>query len=286
MAHPIPVSATVSPGHAPLDALALDLFLVTQDGRIEKEVGRFPVLGGVAQVESMTLPDPRLRWALRVTDLAAAVPVYRSGPLLALPGGPRRFPVGDRIRVHRGGGALALDAGDGAPQALIDHLREGLGPRWTLRGVDLGADPEGRYVVTLHARFAPLPFATIELTYRRAFRIAPSLDPGRSRRVAVAWPQGPAQPPSLPVPGLMDELDGVMAGGVEAQMTAMGTHIGWLMLAASGITDLVPQTVSLTSLDVRDGVTEVDARISLCAGALAGGIRVFDPAAAVVEPVG
>ncbi len=69
-------------------------------------------------------------------------------------------------------------------------------------------------------------------------------------------------------------------------MSAMAFHIGFLMLVASGVTDLTPQTVSLTALQIRETVSEVDASVSLVSGAVNGGIRVFDPAPVVFDPTG
>ena len=174
MAHPIPVSATVQAGQAPLDDLRLDLFMVTQDGTIAKAVGSFPVVAGVAEVPDVPLADPALKWAIRITDARLGAPVYRSGPLARLPGGPRRFPVPDHIRIHRGGGHLGLDAPDGAPQVLIDFVRDHLPPHFSMRGLDMEADAQGRYVLTFRGRYAPLPFGQADLEYRRRFRTAPA----------------------------------------------------------------------------------------------------------------
>jgi hypothetical protein len=286
MAIRIPVAATWSPGFGPLDALALDLFHVAPDGAVAKEAGRFAVVGGVAEVPAGPVADPALRWAIRLVDLRLSVPVYRSGPLRALPGGPRSHIFGDRVRIHRGGGNLGLDAPDGAPQVLVDHVRDHLPPGFAMSRLDLTADAEGRYVVTFHGRYRPAPVVTVALAYRRAFRIAPGLDPGRPRRVAVAWPQGPPSVtgPAALVPALR-ALDEVLAAGIEAQMAAMGLHIGWLMLLAEGVTDLTPQTVSLTELRLAPRSDEVDAFVALVAGAVTGGIRVFDPEPPVLEPV-
>jgi hypothetical protein len=123
----------------------------------------------------------------------------------------------------------------------------------------------------------------VDLDYRRAFAIAPGIDPGRPRRVAVAWPQGPGTSVPAVLQPAIQSLDGVLAGGVEAQMSAMAFHIGFLMLVAAGVTDLTPQTVSLTALAVRQTVGEVDAGVSLVSGAVNGVIRVFDPAPVVFE---
>lgn len=280
----IPVQASVSPGFPALDALALDLLQVAQDGTVAKELGRFPVAGGAAEVPDVPLADPALRWAIRIVDTALSVPVYRSGPLGFLPGGPRSHIFGDRIRIHRGGGNLGLDAPDGAPQVLTDVVRDNLPAGFALDGIDLAADPQGRYVLTFRGRYRPLPVVSVTLEYRRGFAVAPGIDPGRPRRVAVAWPQGPATgvPPAL-FPAI-DALDGVLAAGVEAQMSAMAFHIGFLMLLASGVTDLTPQTVSLTAIRISPRGDEVDAGVSLVAGAVNGGIRAFDPVPVVLEP--
>jgi len=273
----IPIQATASPGFPALDALALDLLQVTQDGSVAKELGRFPVTGGAAEVPDVPLADPSLRWAIRIVDTALGVPVYRSGPLGFLPGGARSHIFGDTIRIHRGGGNLGLDAPDGAPQVLIDFVRDNLPSGFELAGIDFGADPQGRYVLTFRGRYRPLPIVSVTLAYRRGFAIAPGIDPGRPRRVAVAWPQGPGSSvPAVLQPAIL-ALDGVLAAGVEAQMSAMAFHIGFLMLLAEGVTDLTPQTVSLTALQIRETISEVDASVSLVSGAVNGGIRVFDP---------
>ena len=186
------VQATASPGFPALDALALDLMMVTQDGNIAKELGRFPVTGGAAEVPGRAagrpgaaLGDPDRRHGPRRARLplrAAGVPARRP---------PRSRIFGDRIRIHRGGGNLGLDAPDGAPQVLIDFVRDNLPHGFQLQGIDVAADPQGRYQSSRsRGRYRPLPVASVDLEYRRGFAIAPGLDPGRPRRVAVAWPQG------------------------------------------------------------------------------------------------
>ena len=282
MAHPIPVQATVSSGYAPLDSLVLDLMWVTQDGRVAKELGRYPVTGGVAEIPDLPLPDPQLRWAIRISDLAAGVPVYRSGPLGRLPG-PRRFPIdADRVRIHRGGGSLGFDEGDGVPEALVQYVRDHLPPGWIFGGLDLGVDAAGRYRLTFHGRWHLLPIADVAVAYRRSFGIAPSFDAGTPRKVAVAFPQGPWDAPPVPLRPVFLDLDRVLAAGIEAQMTAMGFHIGLLMLLADGVTDFTPQTVSLTSIALEQRTSGLDALVVLTSGALAGGIRVFDPSPPIV----
>lgn len=283
MAHPIPVQATVTPGYALLDSLVLDLMWVTQDGRIAKDIGRYPVTGGVAEIPDLPLPDPQLRWAIRISDLAAGVPVYRSGPLGRLPGGGGRFPLPDHVRIHRGGGSLSFDEGDGAPEALVQYVRDHLPHGWTFGGLDLGADSAGRYRLTFHGRWHLLPFADVAVAYRRSFGIAPSFDAGTPRKVAVAFPQGPWDAPPIPLRPIFQDLDRVLAAGVEAQMSAMGFHIGALMLYASGITDFTPQTVSLTSIALEQHTSGLDALVVLTSGALAGGLRIFDPSPPIFE---
>ncbi len=158
MAHPIPVSATVQSGQAPLDDLRLDLFMVTQDGTIAKAVGSFPVAAGAAEVPEIPLADPALRWG---------------------------------IRIHRGGGHLGLDAPDGAPQALIDFVRDHVPSHFSMERLDMGADAQGRYVLTFHGRYAPLPFGQAQVEYRRAFGIAPGVaDAARRRRHGLHAPDG------------------------------------------------------------------------------------------------
>jgi hypothetical protein len=215
-------------------------------------------------------------------DTALAVPVYRSGPLGFLPGGPRSHIFGDRIRLHRGGGNLGLDSPDGAPQVLVDHVRDNLPHGFRLEGIDMGADAGGRYTLTFRGRYRPLPVLDVALTYRRA--IAPGIDAGRPRRVAVAWPQGPGSGVPSALRPAIDDLDRVLAAAIEAQMSAMAFHIGFLMLVAEGVTDLTPQTVSLTAIRISPRGDEVDAGVSLVSGAVTGGIRVFDPVPVVLEP--
>jgi hypothetical protein len=179
--------------------------MVTQDGSVAKELGRFPVTGGAAEVPDVPLADPALRWAIRIVDTVLSVPVCRSGPLGTLPGGPRSHIFGDRIRLHRGGGFLGLDAPDGAPQVLIDYVRDNLPQAFQLAGIDLGADAQGRYVLTFRGRYRPLPVVSVDLEYRRGFAVAPGIDAGRPRRVAVACRRARARasrrrcsPPSTP----------------------------------------------------------------------------------------
>ena len=283
MAHPIPVQATVSSGYAPLDSLVLDLMWVTQDGRVAKELGRYPVTGGVAEIPDLPLPDPQLRWAIRISDLAAGVPVYRSGAARAA-AGPPPLPDRRRPRAHppwrreprlrrgrrrpRGAGAVRPRP----PAARVDIRR----PR------PRGSTRPGRYRLTFHGRWHLLPIADVAVAYRRSFGIAPSFDAGTPRKVAVAFPQGPWDAPPVPLRPVFLDLDRVLAAGIEAQMTAMGFHIGLLMLLAEGVTDFTPQTVSLTSIALEQRTSGLDALVVLTSGALAGGIRVFDPSPPIV----
>ena len=85
---------------------------------------------------------------------------------------------------------------------------------------------------------------------------------------------------------LLQKFARLTLGTNNLDMSAMAFHIGWLMLLAGGITDLTPQTVSLTSIQLAQTSTEVGATVSLVSGAVAGGIRVFDPVPVVFEPTG
>jgi hypothetical protein len=88
MSHAIPVSASSHDPSQPVGDLIAELFWVTADGRIEKEVGRVPVQNGVAIVEDTSLPTG-LSWAIRIQRSATPGAVFRSGPLRRLPGPPR-----------------------------------------------------------------------------------------------------------------------------------------------------------------------------------------------------
>lgn len=186
----IPVQATHSSFAAPPDLIA-EVFWVTTDGSVARDLGLAPVVGGVATMDLPPRPQ-HLRWAVRLRDPASAGAVYRSGPLARLPGRGRGPLSGGTIRVHRGVGILGLDSGDGAEGVLREQLRTTMPRPADFVGVELGSDQEGRYVLTLHGRVR-VAGLTLSFAYRRALRMAGALDPGRPARTVVAWPEGPAR---------------------------------------------------------------------------------------------
>ena len=233
----------------------------------------------------MPLADPALRWAIRIVDTALAVPVYRSGPLGFLPGGPRSRIFGDRIRIHRGGGNLGLDAPDGAPQVLIDFVRDNLPHGVRSSGHRRRGRPAGPLRPDVPG---PLPAAAGGVGRPRV--------PPRVRHRAGHRP-GPAAPRGGRVAA--GARHGRPAGAAARHRRARrgagrgrrGADVGdglphRLAHAAGGgrhRPDARRRCRSPPSRSAESG-SEVDATVALVSGAVNGGIRVFEPVPVVFEP--
>jgi hypothetical protein len=275
MAAVIPVSVSSAPSAPPLAGMIAELFWVSTDGQIVRELGRAPVVDGVATIDVPPRPQG-LRWAVRIRDDVTGSAAYRSGPLGRLPSGGRGPMSGGTIRIHRGGGILGLDSLDGAESLLRERLAATLPRPLRFGGVELGSDAEGRYVLTLSGRME-IAGQRLAFEYRRAFRLAGGLDPGRPARAVVAWPEGPVRI-GWPLRPFAEVLDAVLAAAVEAQLSASALHVAHLMCFADNA-GFVPTTASLTRLEIfpPDTFPGVDAKITLCAGAIVGAFVVPEP---------
>jgi hypothetical protein len=269
MAVVIPVSVSSAPSAPPLSGLVAELFWVSADGRIASDLGGAPVIDGVATIDVPPRPQG-LRWAIRIRDDPTGSAAYRSGPLGRLPSGGRGPMSGGTIRIHRGGGVVGLDSLDGAESLLRERVRAMLPRPLRFAALELGSDAEGRYVLTLSGRME-LAGMRLAFEYRRAFRVAGALDPGRPARAAVAWPEGPARGADGPLRRFAGALDAVLAAAIEAQLGASAIHLAHLMCFADGV-GFAPATASLTRLEIfpPDTFPGVDAKITLCAGAIVG----------------
>lgn len=276
MAVAIPVSVSSAPSAPLLAGLVAELFWVSTDGQIARELGRAPVVDGVATIDLPPRPQG-LRWAVRIRDDVTGSAAYRSGPLARLPSLGRGPLSGGTIRIHRGGGVFGIDSPDGAESLLRERLRATLPRPLRFSAVELGSDTEGRYVLTLSGRIE-VAGLRLAFEYRRAFRLAGGLDPGRPARAVVAWPEGPARGAGGPLRQFAGAIDAALAAAVEAQLSASALHTAHLMCFADGA-GFAPTTASVTRLEVfpPDTFPGVDARITNCAGAIVGAFVVPEP---------
>jgi hypothetical protein len=279
MAMTIPITVRSYPGLPPTGDLVGDVFAVTQDGVLVRELDRFPIVNGAGVYNGPALPSTALRWGVRIRDYGAGGgALFRSGPLRRLPGrGP--FPgLSTRISIFRTGGTLTLDEGDGLPEVLLEHIRAGLVPPMEFAGAVLGVDDEGRYQVTVRGRLE-IADRLIPFTYRRDLRLTGGLEPGRSRQAGVAQPEGVAQIRGANVRPYAAALDAEIVAAAEEQLVEVAFHITRFSGPAQGL-DFAPTTVSITSLQVRRLGTRppfVYATLAIAAGAVTGGVVPQNP---------
>lgn len=281
MARSIPVVTDNSEFHPPLAGLRLELFWVTADGRVQKDVGVVSVEAGVAVWEGpLAPPDAALRWALRIRDGAGA-PVFRSGPLPALPGPGRTRLLDTRIALWRGGGHLDLDSLDGAASLLRTRIRERLPAPIAVDAIDLGTDTSGRYVIGVRGRVR-IAGLRVSFDHRRPLRLQGSLDPGRPDRVVVAAPVGGSGLDIAALGALREALDEAITASAEEQLAAMARHIAALAMTV-GDAGFTATTVSVGVLRVGPPSTasRTPAFIELCGGAVLGTALPSEP----LEPV-
>ena len=279
MATTIPVAVRSYPGLPPLGDLVGDVFAVTRDGVLVRELDRFPIANGAGVYNGPPLPSRALRWAVRVRDYGAGGgALFRSGPLRRLPGRGPDPALSTRISIFRTGGTLTLDEGDGLPGILVEHLRAGLLPPLQFAGAELGVDDEGRYLVTVRGRLK-IADRLLPFTYRRGLRLDGGLEPGRARQAGVARPEGVAQIRGANVRPFAAALDAEIVAAAEEQLVEVAFHITHFFGPDDGL-DFVPTTVSITSLLVRRIGTQppfVYATFAIGAGAVTGGILSPEP---------
>jgi hypothetical protein len=182
--------------------------------------------------------------------------------------------------VGRVSTTLTTHGGDGLPELVAEHLQNLPAPL-QFAGVDLAADPDGNYVVTVRGRMRLLvlrpPFA-----YRRALRLAGSLDPGRPVRSVLATPVGTAAVQGAYVRPYAATLDRLIKEAVERQLAAAAKWMATLLLELDDASFGV-QTMSVSELVVRPSgpSSAALASMTLGAGAITG--VVLPPAPGVLD---
>jgi hypothetical protein len=267
--HAIPVLASSGDLAPPVGALGAEVFEVTAAGQIVQELQRIPVQNGVAVYTGPQLPAGQF-FAIRIRQVTSPGAVFRSGPLRRLPGPPSPVVSAGAISLVVGGGGFNLTSPgtEGAPERLVEHLRDLPAPLEFV-GVRLMGDQDHNYVVALRVRVR-IGFVQFRFTYQRAWRLAGNLDPGRPELPVLAEPFGTptiSSPLGLPFGGMLDRL---MKDGIEKQLAAAMGLIGTLVLL-SAEAPFGAQTVSVNTLEVfprLDG--GANASVSLGAGAITG----------------
>jgi hypothetical protein len=274
--HAIPVFARSDfPSH-PLGELTAEIFWVTATGKVADEVQQVPVQNGVAVYTGPPLPAG-LFFAIRIREAGAPGSIFRSGPLHRLPGPPSPVLATGAISLVLGGGAfdLTTPGTEGAPELLVERLQELPAPLQFV-GVDLTADRDGNYVVSLRGRLR-LPISLLgwdlsvrpAFVYRRAWRLVASTSPGRPEPSIHAQPVGTASisPPFvLPYAAVLDQL---VKEGVERQLSgAMRVIASFVLAFADAHFGL--QTVSVSTLKLTPRIDGANASVVLGAGAITG----------------
>src|SRR5436190_1626805 len=144
---PVPIRVVGEPDTTIPQQFATFFFL-DASGEIAKTVQTVPIQNGVALYSGEPLPQGA-RWAITVHD-AAGPPVFRSGPLLRLPGSFLPVAFGTRIAAFRasGGGSFGLDSEDGFSVLVRQRLAQ-LPSSIRVENVQLTADNAGHEVVVV-----------------------------------------------------------------------------------------------------------------------------------------
>ena len=259
MSHAIPVSISSASGIPPAGGLFVEIFWVAPDGQLAKELGGAPVQNGVATYQGPPL-EPGLFWAMRIVETANGGPTFRSGPLKRLPGPPSQVLPRGRVSIFHTRVGFGLNLPDGLPEIVTQHLQS---LAWPLRfsRVDLSADADGRYVVTVRGRIAWL----LSFTYRRALRLVANRDPGRPAPPVLAQPEGPAQVSGANL--YRETLDRAIIDAVQAQLAASMSHLASAELERNGV-GFQASSISVSAIEVRPIGPEVAASVTLNPGAI------------------
>jgi hypothetical protein len=216
MAHAIPISILTRPGIDP-GRLTAEISWVGPNGSLAKVVETAPIQNGVA-VYNGPQPEPGLQFAIRVFSSLRGL-VFRSGPLLKLPGPPSPVSIiNGAIFVYLSGFGFSLSQfnSEGQPEVLVQHLQNLPAPL-RLAGVKLGADDFGHYSVGLRGS-VQLPFMRLPFTYTRLFELVPSTEAGRPLPIVLAQAFGNASLVGAVAAPFRGVLDALMQNAVEQQL--------------------------------------------------------------------
>jgi hypothetical protein len=193
----IPVSITEWPPGTPPPgtSITFELDWLTPAGGLAKVVATGPLANGAIRTVVPPLP-PGLRWGVVLREATEPGPVFRSGPLQALPTG--HVPP---ISVFDGSLSILRESFQSDPLFnpdwhLADRIRAGLAGVAKAGLPEIGLFVSGQsWVVTVETPF---------YAYRQPFALAPSNDVGHPADVVDALPLGPgafqATIPFFPVP--------------------------------------------------------------------------------------
>jgi len=268
MRQAIPVSAFsshIADPPPPIGDLIAEIFWAAADGRLVRELSHVPVQNGVAIYDGPEL-EAGVYWAIRIRRAAMPGALFRSGPLRRLPGPPSPVVPTGEVSFLIGGGSFSLTApgSEGQPEIVAQQLQDLPAPLEFI-AVQLAADRDGNYVVTVRARLR-IGFLRLRFSYRRAWQLVGNVDPGRPARPVLAVPGGTAdisRAYALPYVGVLDWL---VKDAVERQLEAAVRWIAGLELdiADAGFS---AETVSVSEVRVFGFASPAEASASVTLGA-------------------
>jgi hypothetical protein len=213
--------------------------------------------------------------AVRIRRDGTPGALFRSGPLPQLPGSPSpEVNGGIAFLVTPISFSLTTRGSDGMPEILEQELQDLPAPL-EFRRVHLTSDQAGHYVVTLHGRLRfgrsfGLQLLAPSFSYRRAFALVGSLEPGRPLPPILAQP---VRPPAIRSPVVVPYaavLDRLMRAAVERQLDAALRWIAWIQTQTE-VTGFAPQTISASDVQLSTNPgSGTDASLRLSWGAVTG----------------
>jgi len=255
----------------PLNDLIVDLFQVHTDGRIAKDLGRAPVVNGVAHFDAPPLPT-QLRWAFRIQKSSVPGAVFRSGPREKLFPPPSPIVPTGRVSLLASGACFSLNqlGSDGAAELVGQHLQN-LPPPLEFTRVDLSGDNAGNYIITVRGKLRVFFFLRRPFAYRRAVRLIGNMDPGRPALPVLAQFQGPPENIGANVLLHAAVLDRMIQEAVEHQLDVAVTRIANIVLELTH-SGYSASTVSASEVQVRffARIPEVQACMTISGGAITG----------------
>ena len=268
LAFSVPIRVVGQGGAATPNEFA-SFFWVDSSGNIKKGLSTVPIQNGVAVYNGEPLVHGGL-WAVTVHDQTGP-PIYRTGPIAALPGPPSVTVLTKSISVFRATTPVTfgLNSAEGDPGLVTQQLQQSLPSALHVFGVGLAVDSAGHEIVTVHGQLK-LGLVAQLFTYTLALTISQTSPAGNPDQIVAAYYPATGTSTGANVSSFATALNQAIVAGVQRALDTAVTAAATQELQAANA-GFPATVVSVTSIQLQPNGTNPTVTAVVHGGAITGG---------------